>query len=127
MRKVGSVEADDVEILIFDPDAAEEAALARVLFGSDVDHDAAHFAEKLAAHKREVIIAALKILVEDDHLRETEGQKFHRVHIAESLEHALAEASGGRGIKRAVVGALVADVKAAQEIYVADRYGCVEL
>src|SRR5208282_2943010 len=68
MRIVRAVKADDVVALVFDPDAAEEAALAGVFLGGNVDDDAAHLAEKLAADEREVVILALKILIEDHHL-----------------------------------------------------------
>ena len=74
MRRIRSVKADNVVILVFDPDAPDEMAGARISLGGDVHHDAAHFPEKLAADKGEVVILALKILVENRHLGETERQ-----------------------------------------------------
>src|ERR1700726_949802 len=58
MRIVSAVEADDVVVLIFDPDAAEEPAFAGVFLGGNVPDDAAYFAEELAADKSELVLPA---------------------------------------------------------------------
>src|SRR5260370_25101478 len=76
MRIVSAIEADDVVVLIFDPDAAEEPALASVFLGGNIHDNAAYFAEELAADESEVVIPALKILIEDYHLAKPRGRNF---------------------------------------------------
>src|SRR5258708_40152428 len=76
---VGAVKPDDVVILIFGPDAAQEAALAGLLLRRDVEHQAAHFAEKFAAHVIELVVLLVEaICVDEDHLQEAIRQKLHR-------------------------------------------------
>src|ERR1700674_862047 len=65
MRIVSAIEADDVVVLVLDPDAAEEPALAGAFPGCDIHGDAAYFAEELPANESEVVILALKILIEN--------------------------------------------------------------
>ena len=126
MRIVSAVEADDVVVLVFDPDAAEEPALASVFLGRDVDDDAAHFAEELAADESEIVILALKILIEDHHLGKAQRQKLHGINVAQFAEHAFAEAGRRGRSESAVIGAL-AHIQAAQEVHVADGDGRAEV
>ena len=71
---VGSVEAHDVESLIFDPDAAHEAALAGVLFGGHIEHEAAHVAEEFATNIGEAIVFAVEVgMIGIDHPRKSQG------------------------------------------------------
>ena len=74
---IGAVEADNVVVLIFHPDAADKAAIPRALLGLYIDDDAAHFAQKFAAHEGEVVVLALEVLIEHHHLRETQRQELH--------------------------------------------------
>src|SRR5271170_4569913 len=53
---IGSVEADDVVILILDPDSAHKAADTRAFLGFGIDHQAAYFSQKLTADEGEVIV-----------------------------------------------------------------------
>ena len=46
---VCAVQANDVEVLILNPDAAEESPAAGVFLGHDIEHEAADVAEELAA------------------------------------------------------------------------------
>ena len=117
MGIVGAVEAHDVVILVFDPDPAQEAALAGVLLGGDVQDNATHLAQEFAAHESEVVVLALKILVEDHHLGKAEGQELHGIHTAELAEHALAQPGGGGRGESAIVSA-VAHIEAAEEVHV---------
>ena len=55
---VGAIEADDVEVLVFDPDAAEEASLAGLGRRGDVKHQAADFAQEFAANVVELVVLA---------------------------------------------------------------------
>src|SRR5579871_541314 len=60
-RSVGSVQAHDVEALILNPHAAQEAATARALLGCHVEHEATDIAEKFAADVVKVIVLAIKV------------------------------------------------------------------
>ena len=56
----GAVEADDVEIPILNPDAAQEAACAGVRLGGHIDDDAAQIAEEFAALVIEAVVLAIQ-------------------------------------------------------------------
>src|SRR5437763_8235652 len=99
MRIVRAIETYDVVILIFDPDAAEEASLAGIFLGCYIEDDAANLAEKLAAHKSEIVESALKIFVHDHHLSKTQRHELQRINTAQLAEHSLAQISGGRRIE----------------------------
>ena len=89
LRSIGSVQAHDVETLIFNPDAAEEAALAGLLFRRDVEHEAAHVAEEFAASVVEVIVLAVEVgAVGVDHPREAHGLVLDLVELLEAAEQA---------------------------------------
>ncbi len=74
MRRIGSVEADNVVVAVLNPDPAQEPP-ARIVLGLNVDHDATHFSKKLLPHKFEVVVLFLKVSVEHDHLSEAQGQE----------------------------------------------------
>src|SRR6202521_5810705 len=126
MRIVSAIEADDVVVLVLDPDPAEEPALAGVFLGCDIHDDAAYFAEKLAADETEIVIPALKILIHDHHLGKAQGQELHGIYVVQLAEHAFAEAGRrGRG-ESAVIGTL-AHIQSAKEVHVADGDGSVDV
>src|SRR5215471_21656566 len=125
LRIISAVEADDVVVLVFDPDASFETSSTGVFPGRYIDDDAAHLTQKFATHECKVVILALEIFIENHHLREAERQKLHGVDLAQLAQHALAEAGGGRRNEGAVVGA-VAQVEPAQEVDVARRSGHVQ-
>ena len=76
---IRAIEAHDVEILIFHPDTSQEAALPRLLLGRNVEHQAAHFAQKFAAHVVEFIVLLIEAVgIDKDHLQEAIRQILHR-------------------------------------------------
>src|SRR6266851_73132 len=77
MRVVRSVKAHDVVVLIFHPDSAHETAHRRLLFRLNIDNQATYLTQKFAPDERKVVILALKILVNQDHLGKAERQEFH--------------------------------------------------
>ena len=79
MRIVSAIEAHHVVILVFNPDAPQKPSGRGVLFRLNIDHEAAHFAQKLATHEVEVVIFLLKIGIEDHHLREAKRQETHGI------------------------------------------------
>src|SRR5580698_4725052 len=116
VRTVSAVEADDVVVLIFHPDPAHKTDTPVFSFRLNVNHDAADFAQKLAAYKREVIIFALEILVDYHHLGKAQRQKLHAVNTGELGDEA---ASKSRlALEYAVFGA-IRHVNPAQEILIA--------
>ena len=60
--EISSVETNDVVVLVFDPDAPFEEAIAGVFFRRNVEHHAANVAQKLAVHVAEVVVGAVEIL-----------------------------------------------------------------
>ena len=68
-------EAHDAEVLVLDPNAAEEPPFARIGQGGNVKDQAANFAEELAAHVIELIVLAIEAVgVDVDHLQEAAWQ-----------------------------------------------------
>ena len=117
LRIVAAVKADDVVILIFDPDSAHEARDFLAFLGLDIDDEAAEFAKKFAAHEGEVVVLLLEIGVEHDHLGEAHGQKVQGVDSGQLGEHAVAES--GLADERNVFGA-VGHIEAAEEVLIVD-------
>src|SRR5262249_25273355 len=76
---VRAVEANDVEILVFDPDAACEASLAGFWKRGDVEHKAAHFTKKFTVNVVELVVLLIEAVgVEENHLQEAVRQILHR-------------------------------------------------
>src|SRR5579863_7093453 len=92
MRRVGSVEADNIVVLIFDPDAAQKTASTRVFLRSHINYDTANLTQKLATNKVEGIKLALEVLIENRHLGKSQRQKLHRVSVAHFLDDAFSQA-----------------------------------
>ena len=74
--RVCSIESHDIVILIFHPDSSLESHAGGIVFRLYVDYQAADIAQKFAAYEREFVKLALQIFVQQNHLRETKGQKF---------------------------------------------------
>src|SRR5215472_18433773 len=114
---VGAVDADDVVVLILHPDAALEISVAGIE-RMDVDHEAAHLAQHLAAHRDEVVVATVEVLgIEQDVAREIGAVGL----AAHAAEHAGAEAALGKIGYFAETAILEAEP--AEKILVADRHG----
>src|ERR1700692_3234111 len=118
---VSAVETHHVVILILDPDACEEAALASLFAGSDVKDEAAHFAEEFAAHIIEFIVLFIETVgVDENHLQEAIGKVLHgkREKIPDASEDFFAFAAGvGQGDQLDTLGKL----SAAEEIFISGR------
>src|ERR1700689_4133882 len=70
MAGIGPVEADNIEIAVFDPDTSGKQPLRRFFAGLYVDHDATGFPKKLATHESEMVVSLLEVGIEQHHLRE---------------------------------------------------------
>src|SRR5208283_6230765 len=76
---VRAIEANDVEILIFHPDASHEAPLVILLGRRHVKYEAAYFAEKFAANIIKLIVLLVEAVgINKNHLQEAVGQELHR-------------------------------------------------
>src|SRR5262249_12244875 len=87
------VEANDVEILIFDPDAARETALAGFRERRDVKNEAAHFTEKFAVNVIEFVVLLIEAVgIDENHLQESVRQILHgeREEISDGTENLFA-------------------------------------
>src|SRR5258708_1308065 len=116
---VAAVKAHNVEILIFDPDAPKEPALAGLLLRRDVEHQAAHFAEEFPAHVIELVVLLVEAIgVDEDHLQEAVLQELQseRKEVADRAENLLSLAVDVRQGDQ--VDAL-REVGAPEEIFVA--------
>ena len=118
---VSAVKADHVEVLVFDPDATEKAALAGFRKRSHIEHKTAHFTQEFAAHVVELVVLRVEAAgVDENHLQETVGQILHceREEIADSAENLLALAACiGEGDQSNGFG----KIRFAQKIFVAGR------
>ena len=87
---VSAIEADHMEILVLDPDAAQEASLAGMGLRSDIEHQAADFTQKFAANVVELVVLLTETIVIDiDHLQEAARQELHleRENVPQTAEH----------------------------------------
>ncbi len=75
MTGIGPVEADNIEVAIFDPDSSGKRSFSRFFPRLHIDHNAARFAKKLASHKSETIVILLEVWIEHHHLREALRQE----------------------------------------------------
>src|SRR5580692_3445920 len=66
---IRAVEAHDVVILIFHPDASQEAALSRLFLRRDVEDQAAHFSQKFALYVVKLVVLLVEsVRVYENHL-----------------------------------------------------------
>jgi hypothetical protein len=86
----------------------------------DIDHKAAGLAQKLATHERQLVILLLKVVIEHDHLRETQRQKVHGIHAREAADHA--PAKSGTLDEGPIIGP-VTHIQAAEEVVIIHRNG----
>src|SRR6202030_1817709 len=94
---VSAIEAHHVVILILHPDASEEAAFAGLVTRSYVEHQAAHFAEKFAAHIIKFVVLFIEAVgVDENHLQEAIGKVLHseREKVPDSREDFFTFATG---------------------------------
>src|SRR6516164_8875954 len=67
---VGSVETDDVKLLVLNPNAANEQTFGCVLSRHHVNHVAANLAKELLPDEVKRVVLFLEVPVEDSHLSE---------------------------------------------------------
>src|SRR6202051_4002628 len=118
---VSAIEAHHVVILILNPDASEEAPFAGLVSWAYVEHHAADFSEKFAAHVIEFIVLFIETVgVDENHLQKAVGKVLHgkREKIPDASEDFFAFAAGvGQGDQLDTLGKL----SAAEEIFISGR------
>src|ERR1022692_288612 len=88
-RSIGTVEADDAKVLVFHPDAPEEASLAGVLLGCYVEYQAADVAQEFAADVVELIVRTVEVgAIGIDHPGEANGLVLHLEEPVETTQEA---------------------------------------
>src|ERR1700752_2029538 len=76
---VGAIEPHDVEILVLYPDPSKKAALTRFRIRTDIEHQAAHFAQEFAAHIVKLVVLFVEpVGVDENHLQKAVRQVLHR-------------------------------------------------
>ncbi len=116
--RIRAIEADNVELLVFHPHASQEATLAGVFLGLHIDHQAPNFAEEFPAHKRQVVVPLLEVVIQHHHLREAQRQKVHGVHAGQIVQHSPPES---RWLDESSVIGAIAHIEPAQKVVVVRR------
>src|SRR4029077_9879991 len=76
---VSAIEPHNVEILILDPNATQEAAFSRLRQRRYVKHQTAHFAQKFALYVVKLVVLAVESgAVNEHHLQKAVRQILHR-------------------------------------------------
>ncbi len=91
LRIIRAVEANDVVVLIFHPDAAFEASDFLIFFGLNIDHQAANFTQELTADEVEVVVLLLKIGGENHHLGKAHRQKMQGINPGQFTQQAMSK------------------------------------
>src|SRR5271154_3243045 len=118
---VSAVEANHVEILILYPNASQKAALAGFILGRDVEHQAAHFAKKLATHIIEFIVLFVQSTgIDKNHLQKAIGQKLQAEghEVSDRCKELLAF---GTSVAQGDDLHALSEIRAPQEVFVAGR------
>src|ERR1043166_1308371 len=83
---VSAVEANHIEVLVLNPNSAQEAAFAGLRQRRNVKNQAPHVAKKFAAYIVKLIVLGVESAgIDEDHLQETVRQELHgeRKEVAE--------------------------------------------
>src|SRR5215470_45184 len=86
MGGVGSVEPDDIKIVIFDPNPSREQSFRRRFFRLDINDYAPHVSQKLSPNKRKIVIVLLKVRIKHHHLGKSAGHEPTRENADKRVE-----------------------------------------
>jgi len=91
--RIRAIEPHNVEILILNPDATKETALAGVSFRRNVEDDTAYVTEKLAMNVFEIVMSAVEVVtVREDHPGKTDGLVLKFEQFGKTAHHAILKA-----------------------------------
>ncbi len=119
---VSAIEANDVIILVFNPDASHEPAMVALFGGCHVENQAAHFAKEFAANIVKLVVLLIEAVgIDKDHLQKPIGQELHgeAEEVSDGTDHFPPLAAGViQGHERYTLS----EVGAAKEVLVAGRH-----
>ena len=118
---VGAVDADNVVLLVFNPDATDEMRTFDLLVGHHVEHERPDVAQKLLSLIFEVIVVLIEAVAQEDKLHEALRQIIHFVEAVQSVEHAREHADLLLLI-HLVVDAVFVEHQPAKKVLVAHRH-----
>ena len=91
--RIRTIQANDAEILIFDPETTQKTAFAGILLRGYIEHQAAHVAQKLAVDVCEIVMLAVEIIaIGKNHPRESHRLVLHLEQLGEATEQMLLHA-----------------------------------
>ena len=120
LRIVRAIKADNVVVLVLNPNSPEEAHGLFALPRLYVNDEATQFSQEFATDKSELVVLFLKISVEQDHLRKAHRQIMQRVDSRKFAQHAMTKPR--LAYKRHIFRA-IRHIQAAEKILIPDRHG----
>ncbi len=118
-RFVSSIEANDVVVLVLDPDAAQEVRAFDVFFRDHVEDQRAYVSEELLAKILQLIVIFIELVIEKDKLHEPERNIVHPVKAIQAIEHAAHESRAITALKSLFADASLVQNQPAKKILVA--------
>src|SRR5579864_4682337 len=115
---VSSVETNDVVVLIFDPNPAQESGCLFTFTGLNIDHQAPNFTQKFTPYKVELVITLLEVAIEHHHLGESHRQIVQGIDAGQLAQHAVSET---RLSHKGDVLKAIAHVQSPEKILILDR------
>ena len=116
-----AVDANDVEILVFNPYAAHKVGALGVGSGHNVINQGADLSQELLPQVFQVVIVFIKLVIKEDELHEALGNVIHLVKIVQTFQHPAKESRLVAPIKLSVIDSLLIQHQPPQEILVAAR------
>ncbi len=119
IRPIGSVDADNVVVLVFNPDPPLEAKLiATHLKRHNVEDQRAHFAQELLALIFQRVMLLVEIFVEKDHLHKTQMGGIHPVEAVQTVQDTAEERRLVLVLKRRILNPFFVEDQPSQEVSV---------
>ena len=121
LRLIGSVHADDVVLLVFDPDSSYKVRSLDLLVRNNVEDERAHIAKKFLPQIFQVIVLRSESMAKKDKLHESFRQIGHLVKAIKAIEHPR-EHPGFLLVVTQVIDAALIEDQTAEEVLVAGRH-----
>src|SRR5205085_8895129 len=84
---IGAVQADNVEVLVFDPDASQKASVPSAFLWRDIEHQRANITQKLSPRIAKLIVRLVKVVaIGKQHPGETERLILHLEVLRDSAQ-----------------------------------------
>src|SRR5438105_8566684 len=115
-RPIGSVESDNVVVLILSPDASFESS-ERTLLRSDIENKCSHFTEKFTADIFDAVVFPVEVSVDDQHLRKPSRQILYRIKLSDLAGDAAGDTAA---LKQRMFFVFGVEIQLSKEVPVAD-------